>query len=98
MIGAAEKDAKKYPDEKICIYSFQTDSGKEWIKFRDIEGYLKSELFLQGLQEWRRFKRFGLPHGQGWANERPRYVRVVEIFEQEYDLYQSEEMKSHGKR
>jgi hypothetical protein len=43
---------------------------------------LADELFMTGMREWNRFRRFGLPHGRGYLYEKRLYVRVIEIFEQ----------------
>jgi hypothetical protein len=51
----------------------------------DIEALLKEPLFATGIREWSRFRRFGLPHGGGHLQENRLYVRVMEIFEQEYN-------------
>jgi hypothetical protein len=51
----------------------------------DVPGLLADELFVTGMREWNRFRRFGLPHGRGYLHEKRLYLRVIEIFEQEYN-------------
>ena len=55
------------------------------VRMGDIEALLKGPLFATGMREWSRFRRFGLPHGRGYLQENRLYVRVIEIFEQEYN-------------
>jgi hypothetical protein len=37
--------------------------------------------------------KFGLPHGGGWRNEKPLVIRVIEVFEQEFEAKQAAEMR-----
>jgi hypothetical protein len=70
-------------------------SGKELVRRGDIPALIEDELVQTAFGEWHRFRRFGLPHARGWAAERPVYVRIIEICEQEYDLYQAQEIGKH---
>jgi hypothetical protein len=56
-------------------------------------GLVSDETFVTAWSEWSRYKRFGLPHGRGWRAERPQWVRAIEAIDQEFELYQSEEIK-----
>ncbi len=85
------------PDEFEILPSAINDSGKMLVRRRDIPRLLSSPLFLSGWKEWARYKRFGLPHGTGWRNEKPLVVRVIELMEQEFEAKQAAEMeKRHG--
>lgn len=60
---------------------------------------VNNETFVTAWNEWAKWKRFGLPHGQGWLFERPLWIQAIEILEQEFELYQSREMEGvHNNR
>lgn len=60
----------------------------------DVPGLLEGPLFLSGLREWNRYRRFGLPHGRGYLGERRLYALVIEIFEQEYNAFLYDKTRS----
>ena len=86
------------PDEYEILPSSTEESGKMLIKRKEVPRLLTNPLFLSGWREWARYRRFGLPHGGGWRNEKPLVVRVIEVFEQEFEAKQSAEMEKmrHG--
>lgn len=64
-----------------------TSVGVEAVRRGDVHDILRGELFLTAWTEWRRWSRFGLAHGKGWVDERPVYIRAIEICEQELAHY-----------
>jgi hypothetical protein len=97
--AADDPDWKNFaPDEYEILPSSTEESGKMLIKRKEVPRLLTNPLFLSGWREWTRYRRFGLPHGGGWRNEKPLVVRVIEVFEQEFEVKQSAEMEKmrHG--
>ena len=64
-----------------------------FVRRGEIAGILSDELVVTAWSAWRRYRRFGLPHGSGYLAERRRYLQAIEICEQEHDLFMSEEAK-----
>jgi len=64
------------------------------IRRRDARGYLGAE-FRYWWKVWRRWKRFGLPNGSGWANEPESTIRVLELFEDELDAWREEKKQEN---
>lgn len=54
---------------------------------------LRDRWTVGAIKAWTRYRRFGLEHGGGPAQERPLYIRVIEICEQETDFYQRSKVK-----
>jgi hypothetical protein len=81
------------PNEFERIYSNSTEDGFSYVRRGDIPGIITGETVVTAWNEWQRWKRFGLPHGQGWINERPQWIKAVEICEQEFQLWQAREME-----
>jgi hypothetical protein len=47
---------------------------------------------------WRRFKRFGLPHGSGWLNERESVVDAISVVDEEQSYYESRKLEEARKK
>lgn len=62
------------------------------IRRGDIPGYLDSE-FWSAFRIWKYYRRFGLPNGAGWANEPAFIVEVIDLFEDEREAHEAEEME-----
>ncbi|MDR1903078.1 MAG: hypothetical protein LBQ88_12465 [Treponema sp.] len=54
---------------------------------------INEPFFISAYKEWSRYRRFGLPHGQGYMREKNLYVRVIELFEQEFNDFQYKGVK-----
>lgn len=80
------------------IWSSSSDTGKEFVKRREIPALVSGELVIGAWHEWQRWKRFGLAHGKGWIHERPIYVRAIEICEQEFEHWQYRKASEHGRQ
>lgn len=53
---------------------------------------LKTPFLMDAMSLYNRYKRFGLPHGKGWANERATVISALEIIDNEARLYDSWEL------
>ena len=58
---------------------------------------LKTDFFYQAWLLYRNYKLFGLPHSQGWSNERPTVLDIIRIFEEESNAQQNWEMEKARK-
>ena len=55
-----------------------------------MRSYLTSEEFRSALKLWRRWRRYGLPNGPGWAWEPSATMEILDLFEDEVLLYELE--------
>lgn len=61
------------------------------------DGVLGGTLYRFSRTVWDRFRRFGLPNGQGWQNEREIVLRCIEIWETArlaHEKYELEKIRS----
>lgn len=95
MSGAAEQDDFEgfAPDEFEVVTRSTSRDGFEFIRRGDIPAILGDEWTVAAIRAWTRYRRFGLEHGRGPAGERPLYMRVIEVCEQETDFYQRSKIK-----
>lgn len=42
---------------------------------------------------WKDYRKFGLPHGSGYANETEEYIALIRAFEDEYEEAQADAIK-----
>lgn len=54
---------------------------------------LKTDFFLYAWTLYKNYKLFGLPHNQGWCNERQAVLTILRIFEEESNEQQVWEME-----
>lgn len=54
---------------------------------------LKTEFFLFSWTLYKNYKLFGLPHNQGWYNERSTVIRIISILEEESNAQERWEME-----
>jgi len=60
----------------------------------EVRSYLTSEEFRSALKLWRRWRRYGLPHGGlGWAWEPSATMEILDLFEDEALLYELEKQR-----
>jgi hypothetical protein len=69
----------------------------KWAQRGEIQNYF-DDLFHDAYTEWHYWRRFGLGNGQGWRNEREIHLKFVDIFESEYESYQSHKMEKSRKK
>lgn len=67
------------------------------MKRGDIPRYLSGE-FWEAYKIWKYFRRFGLPNGQGWTNEPDEVLRIIDLFETEYELFIAEKRERPGEK
>ena len=77
------------------IYSNSMESEREFVRRGEIPALLHDPFVITAWNEWRRYRRFGLPHGSGPQNEGRRYITAIEICEQEHDLWSSKELEKN---
>ena len=77
---------------RFKIYSHDP-IGWRWILRDDIPALFTEDLF-DAIHLWKRWKRFGLPHGGGWLDEGERIIQLINIVEDEWNLYESGERES----
>lgn len=56
------------------------------VRRNQVHGVLNGE-FWSAYRLWKRWRRFGLPTGAGWLAEPETTIRVLEIIEDEIDLW-----------
>lgn len=93
--ATADPDEWKFAPDEAELVRISIEDEPVSVKRRDVMGLLASRLFITAWREWARFRRFGLAHGGGPNQERSRYIRVIEVMEQELEAYQSDEMEKH---
>lgn len=54
---------------------------------------LKTPFFSMAMELYHNFKLFGLPHGNGWLNERDLTLDILSILEDETNAFDAWEMK-----
>lgn len=64
---------------------------------KDVKDYLDG-FFYDCYKVWSRYKLFGLPHGNGWINEREIVCKVIDVFEQEREKWEVKELKRKNKK
>jgi hypothetical protein len=65
------------------------------IKRGEVQDYLTPDFYAAyGL--WARIKRYGWPHGAGWANEPAALVELVELFDTELELLKEKDRKNNA--
>lgn len=84
------------PEEYEPIYLSTSEDGRELVQRGEIAEVLSDPFVLMAMKEWRRFRRFGLAHGGGYANERRLYIAIIEACETEYDFVSSCLRKKNG--
>lgn len=82
----------KFPNEKKLV---KTSNDRYVIVRKDIPGYF-NELFYSSMRIWRRSEKWGLPNGKGWLYEKEDTLRIIDIFDEEFNFFQAEEMKING--
>lgn len=97
--AAADGDWESFAPDEYEIVRISVEDDKQLVRRSGIPDLLASKAFISAWREWTRYRRFGgLANGGGWRNERPPYVRAVEVLEQEFEDYQAEEMEKHRGR
>lgn len=83
--GAVEDDDLSFaPEEFEPIYLSTGEDGRELVQRGMIAEILADSFISMAMREWRYFRRFGLAHGAGYANERRLYVMIIETCESEF--------------
>lgn len=84
----------RYP---IRGYKDSSGEGIGALTYEEIQE-LKTEFFLHSWNLYRNYKLFGLPHNQGWANERQSVLSILRILEEETNEQEAWEMEKarHG--
>jgi hypothetical protein len=59
----------------------------------EIAGYLNAE-FWTAFRIWKYYRRFGLPNGAGWINEPASTIEIIDLFEDEREAHEAEEIRS----
>ena len=101
LAGAtADGDWNSFAPDEFEVVRISVEDDKQLVRRAEIPALLTSRTFFSAWREWSRYRRFGgLANGGGWRRERPSYVRALEVLEQEFEDYQSEEMEKHcGRR
>ena len=98
MDGVTPEDARNisFPDQLFRVYWRNAD-GFRWIKRGSI-AEIYDDAFHTAVTLWKRWKQFGLPHGNGWLNERPLVVEVIGLVEDERNLYESRKAEETRKK
>ncbi len=68
------------------------------LKRKDVYGYLDTEGLNEAVLLWKDYKRFGLAHGRGPADETEEYISLIRAFEDEYDEAVAETRKEAGRK
>ena len=91
-VATSEEDfINDFPFEKEIVDYSRSEDGIAFVKRKNIPALVESELFRSAWAEWRRFTRYGLPHGRGPDNERRIYMVCIDIMESEYSYFQQRE-------
>lgn len=84
---------EEYTEENsVSIYKAQQDrvialkSGLE-IKRSDIKEALKDQDAISMINFYLRYKKFGLPHPNGFANQINKHIEVIEVLERLDNIY-----------
>jgi len=66
--------------------------GERWDIARcEMHTYLTPD-FFDALEEWKRFKRYGLRFDGGWATQPAPYIDLLNIFEEEYNRWEKKKL------
>ena len=92
--GWTKEKAEKSPyrKDRRAGELYYKSEGNGFIPFADIP-LVFDELFYSAVNEYLAWKRFGLPHGAGWMNERALWVRAVTIVDEEHGVYESRKIE-----
>ncbi len=79
MLLGVEQKSSWFDDQPV-------DLGSPYglVKRKDIYP-LYTEDLNQAVRLWKDYKRFGLPHGEGYASETEEYITLISAFEDDYD-------------
>jgi len=94
LAGASSNDDWSFAPDEYELVGVSVEDVLQKVKRRDVLALITAPLFVSAWRAWSRYRRFGLAHGQGSDNERPLYIRAIEVLEQEFEGHQADEMEN----
>jgi hypothetical protein len=92
---SAHDDWLSFASEELEKMDLST--GVDFIERREVPDLLKTAGAYTAINEWSRWKRFGLPNAKGWKHEHPVLIQVIELVDQEESACM-ESLRNEGKR